>query len=83
MKLKQDRFHRRKAAAKYWDEHSVDEADGDEVDVEVETPLSAILAIRLDPARYAKLKRLARKSKMPITAAAKAILTEALDESQT
>ena len=80
MKLKQDRFHRRKAAAKYWDEHSVDEADGEEVAVEVETPLSAILQIRLEPAPYANLKRLAKKRGVPVTSLAKAILIEALDE---
>ena len=80
MKLKQDRFHRRKAAAKYWDEHSVDEADGEEVAVEVETPLSAILQIRLEPAPYANLKRLAKKRGVPVTSLAKTILTEALGE---
>ena len=80
MKLKQDRFHRRKAAAKYWDEHSVDEADGEEVAVEVETPLSAILQIRLEPAPYANLKRIAKKRGVPVTSLAKTILTEALDE---
>ena len=80
MKLKQDRFHRRKAAAKYWDEHSVDPANGEEVAVEVETPLSAILQIHLQPAPYAKLKRLAKKRGVPITSMAKKILTEALDE---
>lgn len=76
------KFHRRIAAANYWDRHGIDEADGEEVDVEVENPLSAILAIRLDSARYAKLKRLAGKRKMPVTATAKAMLTEALDEPQ-
>ena len=80
MKLKQDRFHRRKAAAKYWDEHSVDEAGGEEVAVEVETPLSAILQIRLEPAPYANLKRLAKKRGVPVTSLAKTILTEALGE---
>ena len=80
MKLKQDRFHRRKAAAKYWDEHSVDPADGEEVAVEVETPLSVILQIRLEPEGYDKLKRLAQKRGLPITSMAKTILTEALDE---
>lgn len=80
MKLKQDRFHRRKAAAKYWDEHSVDEADGEEVAVEVETPLSAILQIRLEPTPYANVKRLAKKRGIPVTSLAKTILTEALGE---
>ena len=80
MKLKQDRFHRRKAAAKYWDEHSVDEAGGEEVAVEVETPLSVVLQIHLEPAPYASLKRLAKKRGVPVTSMAKKILTEGLDE---
>ena len=78
----QSNSNRRIAAAKYWDEHSVDETDGEEVAVEVETPLAAVLSIRLEPARYAKLKRLAKKRNMPIISAAKAILAEALDEPQ-
>ena len=80
MKLKQDRFHRRKAAAKYWDEHSVDEAGGEEVAVQVEAPLSVILQIRLEPAPYASLKRLAKERGVSIISVAKTILTEALDE---
>ena len=80
MKLKQDRFQMRKVAAKHWDEHSVDEADGEEVAVEVEKPLSVILRIHLEPAPYANLKRLAKKRGVPVTSVAKTILTEALDE---
>ena len=83
MKLKQDRFNRRKAAAKHYDNHSIDPADGEEVAVEVEAPLSAILQIHLEPAPYAKLKHLAKKRGLPITSMAKKILTEALDELQT
>ena len=78
--MKGDTFQRRKAAAKHWDTHSIDEADGEVVDVKVQTPLSAILSIRLDPTRYAKLKRLAKECDLPITSMAKAILAEALDD---
>ena len=78
--MNHDRFHCRIAAAKHYDNHAIDEADGEEVDVEVETPLSVILPIHLDPDRYASLKCLAKKRGMSITATAKAILTEVLDE---
>ena len=81
--MKADRFHRRIAAANHYDNHAIDEADGEEVDVEVESPLSVILPIHLDPERYARLKRLAKKRGTPVTATAKAILSKALDEPQT
>lgn len=80
--MKTDRFHSRIAAAEHWDNHGIDESDGEEVNVEVETPLSAILSIRLDPTRYARLKRIAAKRKMPVTSVAKNILVEALDKPQ-
>ena len=80
--MKTDRFRSRIAAAKHWDKHGIDESDGEEVNVEVETPLSAILSIRLDPTRYARLKRIAAKRKMPVTSVAKNILVEALDKPQ-
>lgn len=72
-------YHRETAAA-YWDTYAIDEADGEVVDVEVQTPLSAILSIHVDAAQYAKLKRLAKERNLPITSMAKAILAEALDE---
>lgn len=78
--MKRDTFERRKVAAKHWDTHGIDEAEGEEVEVDVQTPLSAILSIRLDPTRYAKLKRLAKERNLPITSMAKAILAETLDE---
>ena len=78
--MNRDTFQRRKAAAEHWDTHSVDEADGEVVDVKVQTPLSAILSIRLDATRYAKLKRLAKERDLPITSMAKAILAETLDD---
>lgn len=80
--MKTDKTHRRITAAKYWDEHAIDETAGEEVEIEVQTPLAAILSIRLDPVRYANLKRLAKKRRMPITATVKTILIEALDEPQ-
>ena len=73
-------FRRHTAAAENWDEHGIDESDGEVVDVEVQAPLSAILSIRLDAKRHAKLKNMAKKRGLPITAMAQAILTEALDE---
>ena len=79
--MKRDTMQRRETAAKYWDAHAIDEADGEVVDVEVAIPLSVLLSIRLDAERYAKLKRIARKRGLPITSMAKAILTEALDQS--
>lgn len=78
--MNRNTYQRRKAAAKHWDTHSIDEADGEVVDVEVKTPLSTILSIRLDATRYAKLKRLAKERNLPITSMAKAILAEALDQ---
>ncbi len=78
--MNRDTFQRRKAAAAYWDTHGIDEADGEVVDVEVETPLAAVLSVRVDPTRYAKLKRLAKDRNLPITSMAKAILAEALDD---
>ncbi len=79
--MKQDRFSRRVAAAAYWDTHSIDEADGEVVDVKVRSPLSAILSIHLDADRYAKLKRMAKDHDLTITSMTKAILVKALDES--
>ena len=78
--MKHDTMRRRKAAAEYWDEHGIEESYGEVVDVEVQAPLSAILSIRLDATRYAKLKCIARKRGLPITAAAQKVLAEALDE---
>lgn len=79
-KMKRDAAQRRKAAAKDWDTHGIDEADGEVASVEVATPLSAELSIRLDAAQYSNLKRLARERNLPITSMAKAILAEALDQ---
>ncbi len=78
--MNRDTFQRRKAAAEHWDTHSIDEADGEVVNVEVATPLSTLLSIHVDAAQYAKLKRLAKKRNIPITSMAKAILAEALDD---
>ena len=46
-----DKTRRRIAVAEHWDKNAIEEADGEEVDVEVGTPLFAILSIQLDP-RY-------------------------------
>ena len=71
-----DKIHRRIAAAKHWDKHGIDESDGEEVDVEVEMPLSAILSIHLDAERYASLKRIAKKRNVPVSSVARKILDE-------
>ena len=71
----------REAAAEYWDRHTIDEADGDVVDVEVAVPLTVLLSIRLDAERYSKLKRIARKRGLTITSMAKERLVERLDQS--
>ncbi len=71
----------REAAAEYWDAHTIDEADGDVVDVEVAVPLTVLLSIRLDAERYSKLKRIARKRGLTITSMAKERLVERLDQS--
>lgn len=57
-----DRFHQRITTANHYDNHAINETHGEEISVEVQTPLSAILSIHLDPARYAKLKRLAKSA---------------------
>ena len=80
--MSEDRANRRVAAAKHWDKHGIDEADGEEVAVEVETPLSVALSIGLDPARYDNLKRIAKKRNLPVTSVAKNILVKAFDEPQ-
>ncbi len=78
--MNRNTFHRRKAAAEHWDTHGIDGADGEVVNLEVATPLSAILSIHVDAAQYAKLKRLAMERNLPITSMAKAILTDTLDQ---
>ncbi len=75
-----DTTQHRKATAEHWDVHGIDETDGEVVNVEVQSPLSAILSIRLDAERHARLKHMAKKRGLPITTMAQAILTEALDE---
>ena len=79
--MNRDKAQVREAAAEYWDTHSIDEADGEVVDVKVRSPLSAILSIHLDADRYAKLKRMAKDHDLTITSMTKAILVKALDES--
>ena len=78
--MAEEKVRRRIAAAKHWDKHGIDESDGEEVDVQVEAPLSVTLSINLDAKRYASLKRIAKKRKMPVTSVAKNILIKALDE---
>ena len=78
--MSHDKPNPRIAAANHYDKHGIDESDGKEVDVQVETPLSATLSINLDAERYDNLKRIAKKRNMPITIAAKKILIEALDK---
>ena len=75
------RHEHRETAAAYWDTHSIDETDGEVVDVKVHSPLSAILSIHLDADRFAKLKQLAKEHDLPVTSMTKAILVKALDES--
>jgi predicted DNA-binding ribbon-helix-helix protein len=79
--LNRDITRIREAAAEYWDAHTIDEADGDVVDVEVAVPLTVLLSIRLDAERYSKLKRIARKRGLTITSMAKERLVERLDQS--
>ncbi len=75
-----DTFQRRKAAAKHWDTHSIDEADGEVVNVEVQTPLSTVLSIHVEAAQYTRLKRLAKERNLPVNSMAEAILAETLDQ---
>ncbi len=69
----------RREAAEYWDTHSVDEVESEEVEIEVKKPLSAVLTVRLDPDHLKKLKLLARAQGIGVTTMARHILEQALE----
>jgi hypothetical protein len=72
---------RRDEARKRFDTHGIEDASGEEVDVEVKPVLSAMLSLRLDQEHFKKLKTLARARKTGVTTLARRILQEALDDS--
>ncbi len=82
MSANKSRKETRREVAEYWDAHGIDEAadEGEEVEVEVKTPLSAVLSLRLDPKHLDKLKLLARAQDTGVTTMARRILYRALDE---
>ncbi len=82
MSANKSRKERIREAAEYWNAHGIDEAadEGEEVEVEVKTPLSAVLSLRLDPKHLNKLKLLARAQDTGVTTMARRILCRALDE---
>ena len=69
---------RRNKAKEYWDTHAIDE-EGEETDVEVKRPLSAVLSLRLDPRHLDKLKSLARAQDIGVTTMARKLLQQAVD----
>ena len=71
---------RRRKAAEYWDKHGIDEAAGETVQVEVENPLSSILAVHVGAAHLGNLKALAETQGVGITAMAEKILAKVLEE---
>ena len=71
---------RRRKAAEHWDKHGIDEAAGETVQVEVESPLSSILSVHVGAAHLGNLKVLAETQGVGITAMAEKILAKALEE---
>lgn len=71
---------RRRRAAEYWDMHGIDEAAGDTVQVEIESPLSSVLSVHVGAAHLGNLKALAETQGVGITAMAEKILATALEE---
>ena len=71
---------RRRKAAEYWDKYGIDEAAGEAVQVEVESPLSSILSVHVGAAHLGNLKALAETQGVGITTMAAKILAKALEE---
>ncbi len=74
-----DRHKKREKARSHWDSASIVTAVGDEVDIEVRRPLSAMLSLRLDKDQVARLKQVASARHVGVTTAARLLLIEALD----
>lgn len=71
---------RRRKAAEYWDKHGIDEAAGETIQVEIESPLSSVLSVHVGAAHLGNLKALAETQGVGITAMAEKILAKALEE---
>jgi len=70
------------AARKYWDSHSIDEVEGEEVEVEVRQPLSHVLSVRIDNDDFQTLKVMAKNKKIGVTTLARQLLHESLASSR-
>lgn len=77
-----DTKSRRRKAAEYFETHSIDEdeADTEEVTLEVRKPLSIILSLRLDEADMSKLRQLAKTQGIGLTTMARMLIHQGLED---
>jgi len=68
----------RKEEAEYWETHTIDEVEGEEVGLIVKKPLSSVFSIRLDPDDVKQLREIASAKGVGPSTMARMLLLEAL-----
>jgi len=68
----------RKEEAEYWETHTIDEVEGEEVEIVVKKPLSSVFSIRLDPDDVKQLREIASAKGIGPTTMARMLLLETL-----
>ena len=68
----------RKEEAEYWETHTIDEVEGEEVEIVVKKPLSSVFSIRLDPDDVKQLREIASAKGVGPTTMARMLLLETL-----
>ena len=70
----------KQASREFWATHTIDETPGEEVEVAVKSPLSAMLSLRLDPEDLEQLRGLANSRKQGLTTTARMLLRQSLQQ---
>lgn len=68
----------RKEEAEYWETHTIDEVEGEEVEIVVRKPLSSVFSIRLNPEDVKQLREMASAQGVGVTTMARMLLRQCL-----
>ena len=70
----------RKEEAEYWETHTIDEVEGEEVEIVVRKPLSSVFSIRLNPDDLKQLREMADAQGVGPTTMARRLLRQCLSD---